>query len=88
MTAAIVGGLLILAILYAIAVPLMPDKDNIMMKERPNLMASIITNIVKFVLLQFFIMGVIMSSLCKVIAEKYMIKSDKKGNVAGGTGGA
>ena len=38
------------------------------------------------VILQFLITGAIVSSLTKYIAEKYMIKSEKKGNSSGGTG--
>jgi len=43
-------------------------------------------NMFRMVILEFLISGVIVSSITKYIAEKYMIKSEKKGNASGGTG--
>ena len=38
--------------------------------------------------IQFLLSGIIMSSVCKYIAEKYMIKNEKKGGTSSGTGAA
>ncbi len=82
MSAVIVGAMVLLAILYTVALPFY------MRYQVTEVVTEIVRHFFKFVIVQFFIVGVLMSTLCKTIAEKYMIKSDKKGTSSGGTGGA
>jgi uncharacterized membrane protein YagU involved in acid resistance len=83
----IVGLLIVAAVVYSIVMPLMSQKEVLISTERPFILSRIISNIVWMVGVQFILSGIFLSSLCKYIAEHYMIKSEKKGGASGGTGG-
>ena len=71
-----------LAVAYGIVVPLVTKEE----KEN-SIFISCIWNIIKLVFIQFILFGVIISSICKWVAESFLIKSEKKMGSSGGTGG-
>jgi hypothetical protein len=74
--------MVMLAVAYGIGVPLVTKED----KEN-SIFISCIWNIIKLVFIQFVLFGVLMSAICKWVAESFMIKSEKKMGSSGGTGG-
>ena len=56
--------------------------------SRPIYLSNILSNVIWIVVICFLLSGVVISSICKYIAENYMLKSDKKGGATGGTGAA
>jgi hypothetical protein len=67
--------------------PIISQKEVTIYTKTPFILSRIISNLVWMVGVQFILSGILLSSLCKYIAEHYMIKSEKKGGASGGTGG-
>ena len=82
LTAVIVGAMAVLALAYSIAAPMVTIEDY-----RYSLVLLTFQNVLKFLLIHFLLFGVMMSAMCKLIAESLMVKSDKKISSSGGTGG-
>ena len=62
------------------------DVEDEVEVSRPIYLSNIISNVIWMVGIWFILSGVVISSICKYIAEHYMLKSDKKGGATGGTG--
>ncbi len=82
LTAVIVGAMAVMGIAYTIMAPMVSNEE-----KQGFIAIHSLFNALKFVLILFLLFGVIMSALCKWIAETFMIKSDKKIASSGGTGG-
>ncbi len=72
----------VVALAYSIAAPMVTIEDY-----RFSLVLLTFQNVLKFLLIHFFLFGVMMSAMCKLIAESLMVKSDKKISSSGDTGG-
>lgn len=93
LTAVIIGLLFVFGLLYGLVIP--PYRSNEVSKdgvaivaERSYMVISCLKTAFQFVFIQFLLTGVILSALCKWVAERFMIKAEKKqAKGAGDTGG-